>query len=106
MTENMTICVECKHYVKEGFNPSVCGIGDILMHDICKAREEFIKSPIFGHDVLAKPRPYCRDINKGDCKDFEKLELGVVDVNVLAESWERLPVTRWERLKSWLGMKI
>ena len=108
MTDNMTICVECKHYVEEAPMPvGDCGMA-VITHDLCKKHENLVRSPVHGHMMLDRTLPYCRDVNKGDCKDFEELDVETANemLDELTAALVGPYLTRRERFKRWLGMKI
>jgi hypothetical protein len=78
MSEKVTICVQCKHLI-------LCGDSKSDWSYLCKKAER-IRSidPVtgktmystkndLGHEYFTESKyDFCRNVNKGNCKDFEK----------------------------------
>ena len=82
-----TICVKCKHYVADDYNPvagdmykperpptTTAGMHHIIMSDLCRWREERVLDVVTGRQILVEPLPKCYSINDGDCKGYSALE--------------------------------
>lgn len=125
MTETMTICVECKHYVKSTLQPTGNSGMRVMLHYLCGKHGTQAIDPV--HGTRNKVLPECRDINKGNCEDWEMLDAEWMrakakeqnaKLDQMVEDIERMPwgllcgvrapwdLTLRERLKSWLGMEI
>lgn len=66
--EPMTICAHCKYHNKTG--PQ-----DVWYNNLCGNKDFAIKQhqdPVTGLIIPTDTRPYCRDINKGNCFGFQK----------------------------------
>lgn len=72
----MTICAECRHLIREGsgahWGDYVCGaITRARGVDLVTGQETWLEG-----GFPAQEHPYCRNVNNGDCKLFEKKKGG------------------------------